>query len=695
MLPAKITHEHLQRAAYVYVRQSTLTQLAENHESRRLQYEQADRARTLGWARVEVVDEDLGRSGSGRVSRPGFERLISAVCVEEVGAVFAIEASRLARNNRDWHHLIDLCGLTATLIIDGAGIYDPCQFDDRLLLGLKGTMSEWELGVLRQRSMAALKAKAERGELLTTVPVGFLRSRDDRCELDPDRRIREAIQLVFAQFQRLGSIRQVLLWFRSEKVELPAVEYGSFGRSVVWKLPTYTTLHHILTNPMYAGAYAHGRTTTKISVKEGSARKRSGLTVPQENWTVLIPEHHDGYISWADYQANQGQIAENARIKGLVTRGPVDRGAALLAGLLRCRRCGRRLHVAYSGATGRVPRYGCRGAAINHGTGTCISIGGLRIDRAIEEAVLAIIQPGSIDAALQAAEEGDLARQQRKQLVELKLQQARYEADLARRQYHAVDPENRLVAAELERRWNAALQVVVEIEAEVAAIDSEQRRLPAAERTALMNLAEDLPKVWHHKSADMRLKKQIVRILIEEVLVDVNESASEVLLVIRWAGGQHTRMAIPKQRKGQHRFTTDRTVVEIVRELAKISRDGQIANVLNRLGLKTGRGNTWNASRVTTLRCYQKIPVFDPIDPDLLGVLTLEQAANALGISVTATRRLLSDGVLRGRQVVPHAPWTIKKEDLKEAAVQNAVERVRNGRKRPRREMDQQLNLNP
>ena len=329
MIPAKITPKHLMRTAYVYIRQSSLGQVRDNLESRRRQYELADRARSMGWSRVEVVDEDLGRSGSGRVERPGFQRLVSAVCLEEVGGVFALEASRLARNNRDWYHLVDLCGLTSTLIIDAEGVYDPHHLNDRLLLGLKGTMSEWELGVMRQRSLVALREKAERGELYTTLPIGLLRTRDDRCELDPDRRIRASIGLVFEKFEELGSIRQVLLWFRQEGVELPSVQYGPFGRGVVWKLPVYSSVHHILTNPVYAGTYAYGRTRTETTIVDGQPRRRQGIPVAQEEWAVLIPEHHEGYIGWEQYQANQKRIAENTQMKGLMSRGAPRRGRPL------------------------------------------------------------------------------------------------------------------------------------------------------------------------------------------------------------------------------------------------------------------------------------------------------------------------------------------------------------------------------
>ena len=696
MIPAKITPKHLTRSAYVYIRQSTLSQVQEHLESQRRQYELADRARSLGWSRVEVVDEDLGRSGSGRVVRPGFERLVSAVCLEEVGGVFALEASRLARNNRDWYQLIDMCGLTSTLIIDAEGVYDPHHLNDRLLLGLKGTMSEWELGVMRQRSLVALREKAERGELYSTLPVGFLRTRDDRCELDPDLRIRKSIALVFEKFEELGSIRQVLLWFRQEGVELPSVTYGPFGRGVVWKLPVYSSLHKMLTNPVYAGAYAYGRTRTETAIVDGQPRRRQGIPVARDKWAVLIPQHHEGYIGWDQYRTNQKRIAENAQMKGLVSRGAPRRGRSLLAGLLRCRRCGRRLHVTYSGATGRVPRYGCRGAAVNHGTGSCISFGGLAADRAVEDAVLAVIQPGAIEAALRAAEHAKADRERDRDVLALKLEQVRYEAERARRQYDATEPENRLVAAELERRWNRALEVVAEVEREWVAFETgERQKGERIDRAALLRLAENLPGVWNDPQSDMRLKKRIVRTLIEEILVDVDEESARIHMIVRWAGGQHARLSVRKRRKGQHRYTTDRKVVEIVRELAAMAPDGQIARILNRLGLKTGRGNSWIASRVTSLRNYHGIPVYDPVACKREGLLTLEEAAASLDVSATVVRRLLRKGILPGRQVVPYAPWTIRAADLDDPAVQEYVGRVHAGRSVPRTPDPEQLTIDP
>lgn len=691
---AKISSGHLQRTAYVYVRQSTMTQVHEHLESQRRQYALTDQARLFGWQQVEVIDEDLGRSGSGRVARPGFERLVAAVCQEVVGGVFALDASRLARNNRDWHHLVDLCGLTATLLIDGEGVYDPRDSNDRLLLGLKGTMSEWELGVLRQRSVEALRLKAARGALYTTVPIGFLRTRDDGLELDPDTRIQAAIRLVFQRFTATGSLRQTLLWFRSERVELPAVEYGPFGRAVVWKLPVYNTLHHIVTNPMYAGAYVFGRNLTRTQVVDGRARKVAGHRRAMAEWPVFLPDHHAGYISWREFEAMQAQLRENAQMKGSMTRGAARRGDALLAGLLRCRRCGRRLHVAYSGAQGRVRRYACRGAMINHGTDKCLSFGGGALERAVEEAVLAVIAPGAIDAALAAAAMRETNDRQQVAQAQLKGAQLRYEAERARRQYDLVDPANRLVAAELERRWNAALDAVA---AHAASLHVMRAPVPTSvpDREALLALATDVPALWRDPATDIRLKKRLVRALIAELLVDVDEAAARIDVVVRWAGGVHSTLAVRKHRTGQHHKATSQEVVTLVRALVPVLPDGRIAAVLNRLGLRTGHGNTWTASRVVTLRHAHAIPVHDPAQMARAGHLTLEAAAATLDVSPSVVRSLITRGLLPATQVIATAPWVIQAADLTNDAVQAYVRAVHARRPLPRRVDPAQLSLTP
>ncbi len=452
----KITAEHVKRRAIVYIRQSSPGQVMHNQESQRRQYGLADHARQLGFQEVEVIDEDLGRSGSGQVERPGFQRLVAEICTGQVGAVFCIEASRLARNGRDWHHLIELCGLVHAIVIDPDGVYDPGVLNDRLLLGLKGTMSEFELNLLRQRSLEAIRQKARRGELQFRLPVGFRWTHNGKVEIDPDRRVQQAVHLVFTKMTELGSARQVLLWFRGEKTSLPALILEAPGNDVIWKLPVYNTIWHLLRNPMYAGAYAFGKTESRTKVVDGRARKSEGHFKPPDTWMVLIRDHHPGYISWEQFEHNQSMLADNAHMKSRMEPKAGRGGRSLLAGLLRCRRCGRMLHVAYSGTRGEVPRYHCRGAQINHGADWCISFGGLKPDGAVAAEILRAVEGNAIEAALEVAARVADQQRQRHRALSLELEQARYEAHLAARRYEAVDPDNRLVAAELEARWNAA-----------------------------------------------------------------------------------------------------------------------------------------------------------------------------------------------------------------------------------------------
>lgn len=685
----KITEDHLRRPAYVYVRQSTMFQVQHNLESQRRQYALMERAKQLGWIQVEVIDEDLGCSGSGSVVRKGFERLVASVCLGEVGAVLSLEASRLARNNRDWHQLVDLCSLTATLLIDHDGIYDPRHLNDRLLLGLKGTMSEFELGLFRQRSVEALKAKARRGELYYTVPIGYLRVGDDRCEKDPDRRIQHALRTVFEKFGEMGSARQVLLWCRQENFLLPCVKYGPQGRHVEWRLPVYNTVHNLLSNPIYAGAYAFGRRTTKTEVVDGRARKRDGVPLAQEQWMVLLREHHEGYIPWDQHQRNVARMHDNANMKGLMrAKGAARSGRSLLAGLLRCARCGRKLHVTYGGRE-RSPRYDCRGAAINHGVATdCMSFAGRKIDEAVERKVLEVVEPAAIDAAILAAKESAAEQEQRRKAKELAIEQARFEADRAWRQFNAVDPENRIVAAELERRWNEALGRVEVAERHLATTVASGQAVPV-DRDRLMELAKNLPGVWFDERTDMALKKRIVRVLIEEVVVD-DKTPGQIDAVIHWKGGQHGAIRVRRNRTGVHCFTTDTDTVELVKSLAEVMSDRDIARQLNRLGRKTGHGNSWNQSRVSSLRNSHEIPVYDPRTKREKGLVNMQEAARHLGVSAMSVVRLIRRGILSARQVMPYAPRLILIDDLGKPAVRTAVDDLQRRVKRPLPEDERQ-----
>jgi DNA invertase Pin-like site-specific DNA recombinase len=431
----KITAKHLERAAHVYIRQSTLHQVRNNQESRRRQYALEDRARELGFKNVVIIDEDLGVSGSGHRERPGFGRLLAAVCNGEVGAVFALEASRLARNNRDWHHLIDLCVFTETIVIDDEGVYDPRLLNDRLLLGLKGTMSEFELGILRQRAQEAYRQKVFRGEILTKVPIGYLRSSSiGGIEMTPDREVQEAIRGVFFQFERLGTLRQVLLWYHQERVALPVVRLDGGVESVLWQLPNYQYLLRILKNPTYAGAFAWGRTCSRSRVVEGRSRKSSGHRVDMDQWQVLLKDHHGAYISWERYLENQQMLSSNRTRSHPTSCGAAREGSALLAGLLRCARCGHKLRVGYRGREGRAPRYYCLTGNIEQGKPSCLCFGGIKADQAVVDAVLEVCQPIGIEASLEVLDGSQAEEDRKRRALELAVERARYESERVRRQ---------------------------------------------------------------------------------------------------------------------------------------------------------------------------------------------------------------------------------------------------------------------
>jgi DNA invertase Pin-like site-specific DNA recombinase len=656
----KVKPEHLDRGAFVYIRQSTADQLLHNTESRRRQYGLADRARRLGWTKVEVVDDDLGRSGGG-IDRPGFERLLAAICEGRVGAVLAIDASRLARNGRDWHTLIEFCGLVDTLIVDEDGIYDPRHPNDRLLLGMKGTMSELELSMFRQRSQAALKQKACRGALFLGVATGYVKVGRDRIEKDPDQRIQEALKLVFAKFAEFQSVRHVHVWLRDEGISLPMVrERAAEGRRVIWKLPLYNTVHNILTNPVYAGAYAFGRTTSKVTIEEGRKRIRRGLRRPMSEWEVLLKHQHDGYISWSTFERNQRVIADNATGKAPVARGAVRRGELLLAGLLRCGHCGRKLYVGYGGKAGR---YYCQGAMVNHGTERCISFGGLRSDEAVGAEVLRVLKPLGVDAAIKALEvqtdEQSAARRQ----LELALEQARFEVAHARRQYDAVDPDNRQVAGELERRWNDALLAMRQIEDDLVALEAKRHPpLSGEERRHLMQLGADLERAWSHPAATPATRKRILRTALQEIIV--RDEEDHIGMVLHWQGGDHTALKVKKNRVGHDRWTLAEDTAVLIRELARLIPDQAIARLLNRAGKPTGRKNGWTKKRVCSFRNHHRIAVFRQDEWAERGEITLKAAADILKVSPMTALRMIRHGKLKGRQLCKGAPWVIKAEDV-------------------------------
>lgn len=674
-----LTPEHLGRAAYVYVRQSSPSQVRHNLESQRRQYGLAGRARELGFGKVEVIDEDLGRSGSGSVERPGFGRLLTAVCEGQVGVVFAVEASRLARNNREWYHLMDLCAHTGTLLADYEDIFDPRRLNDRLMLGLKGTMSEFELGLLRERAIKAQKQMIRRGEVLWDVAVGYVRTEDNGCEMTPDLQVQGAVRGVFAKFREFGSARQVLLWYSQERLPLPSIVPGTSGARVVWRAATNSRILNLVKNPVYAGVFAYGRTRTKAQWEDGRVRKRRGRQVPREEWEVLIPDHHPGYITLKEYERNQATLASNVREK--MTTGAPREGSGLLAGLLRCRRCGRMLHVGYSGSTHRILRYQCVGANLKAGHEKCISFAGRKVDQAVSAMVLKALEPAGVEAALLAWDRSQTQEDEKRKALRLALEKARYEADRRHRQYEAVEPENRLVASELETWWNESLSEVAGLEERIAVETTGDAGPSVAERERLLELGEDLAAAWDHPDASPRLKKRILRTVLVEIVADISESEPEVVLKVHWAGGAHTELRVRKYRTGEHRYKTDRKVVDLVRELAEVSTDRDITRVLSRLGYRTGKGNRFTEGRIRSLRSYHKIPVFDPSKPR--DWATMSEAVARLGVSERTVRRFIERGILPARHAAPHAPWVIKLSDLDRPEMLAAAQAARDGRQGP------------
>jgi DNA invertase Pin-like site-specific DNA recombinase len=678
----KISPDHLGRGAVVYVRQSTIGQVMEHTESQRRQYALAESARSLGFTSVGVIDDDLGRSGSGLVERPGFQKLVAQVCAGSVGAVFCIEASRLARNGRDWHHLIDLCALVGTLVIDPDGTYDPRRVNDRLLLGLKGTMSEYELSLLRQRGLAARDTKALRGELQFILPPGYCWNEIGQIEMDPDERVRGAIELVFHKFQELGSARQVLLWAQDQALQLPITRRNnSSACKIEWRPAAYHTVLQILRHPVYAGAYVFGRTTQRTRVVDGRARKTTGHSKPMAGWNVLLRDHHAAYISWDQYEANQKLISENAHMQRRTDRKSARGGRALLTGLMRCGRCGRTMRVFYGSQSGHAHRYHCRGDDSHVGGWLCIGIGGVRVDRAVAAQIVEAVSAHAIEAAIQAADQSEKADNEIRQALCRELEEGRNEAGTAAKRYEMVDPTKRLVTRELETRWNTALERVAHIEERIAKHDVAAALRPKIDRAALIALARDLPTAWNAPGTDMRTKQRITHILIREVILDLDGATNDALVTIHWHGGRHTELRVPRVRTGRYPADRQPSPVEVMRKLGGQWPDREVAVTMNRMRCKPPDGKAWTTVRVRELRERLGIAPFDP-GASNMETISAEQTAARLGICVGSVHKLIREGILPATQLMFSAPWQIPVAALETETVKTGAREI--AKRRPK-----------
>ena len=667
----KVTASHRSRAALIYVRQSTLVQVERNRESTARQYDLVSRARKLGWPRtaVTVIDEDLGISGASAAGRSGFAQLAAQVGMGQVGIVLCLECSRLARNNADWYRLLELAGMTDTLIADADGIYHPALVDDRLVLGMKGTLSEMELHILRARLDGGIRNKAARGELRRGLPVGLIWGEADGEILrHPDEAVTGVIAAIFGRFAVCGSVRGTWLWLRDQGLKFP-LQPGAYirGSEIIWTEPTYHAVHNVLTHPAYAGAYTFGRSRQQRLVRDDGTFRVRRRVLPQDQWEVLIKDHHEGFTDWATYQANQDKIGQNMRpVAHQPGTGAVREGCALLQGLATCGTCGRKLAVYYEGKHKATPGYYCTGTGnMVDGRGTRhLRAGGVAIDAAVTATFLAALEPVALQACLQAAEQigqgHDAATAQHRRQVE----QARYQAARAERRYQAVDPENRLVARGLEAAWEKALTELAAAETELARREAARpAALTGAERAAILALGDDLQAIWHAPSTTGKDRKQLLRTLLDEVNIAVHRDhdSGHADLVLRWKGGAITELTIPIKRKPPRRLRTDEDTVDLIRRLAAHYPDAKIAGILNRQHRTTARGMSFTASRVQSLRHHWKIPCYQAgAGPQEGELLTVADAAAELGLAPSTFHRWLNDGFIAGEQLTPAAPWRIR-----------------------------------
>ncbi|MGH2581542.1 MAG: recombinase family protein [Anaerolineales bacterium] len=679
-MPAEITPQHLSKIAYVYVRQSSPQQVKHNLQSQQLQYDLVDLAKAKGWPpeKIIVVDEDLGKSAAGATHRHGLEKMLTHLCLGEVGALFCAEASRLARNGREWQQIIDFSAVVGTLIIDYEGAYDPRLPSDRLLLGVKGTVSQFELDLFRKRAQDALRKKAQTGELWFSIPAAFSLTEDDRCEINPDLRIQQAIRLLFQKFRALGSVRQTHIWFCRERIELPVRDSHQHNR-ICWRLPKLGTIHHILSNPLYAGAYIYPRHKTITCIVDGKPKK-SVVTTPPEQYQVVIHNLFPSYITWEEFERNQKRIADNAAMKGHMARGAVRNGEALLLGLVYCQHCSRRMHVRYRAST-VSPTYTCRSAIMGADVKPCPAFQSRRLEPLVITEVLRVLQPHALEAALLTEEKFRQEAGQQRQAFSSALEQARYEADRIKRQLDAVEPEKGLVFRELTRRWEKALRDCNDLQQRETQAPAPEP-IAEQERAMLLKLAQDLNQVWNHPATLVQTKKQLLRILIEQIWVQKREDASWCA-AIHWHGGVHTELLVERMQPRRSRIKDDpsRELIHVIKQLASCANDAHIARVLNLLKRKTHEGHAWTKSDVAQFRATHHLAAFSPEEYEKRGWFNLKTAAKELGINIMSVKKLIRQKIIHATQVMPCAPWVITKAELDKPELRSIVKRMQHRQK--------------
>jgi DNA invertase Pin-like site-specific DNA recombinase len=665
----KIRPDHLERPAFVYVRQSTLFQVRENTASTARQYDLVQRAENLGWSKpsITVIDQDQGCSGSSAVDRDGFQFLIAQVGLGQAGAILSLEASRLARSCSDWHRLLEVCALTDTLVIDEDGVYDPSQYADRLLLGILGTMSEAELHWLRNRLLGGKLARAEQGELRMRPPAGLVFDAAHRLVLDPDEQVQQAVRLLFDVFEQTGSALAVVKHFSKHRLLFPDRLWGKSRDELLWKPLRHGRVLDVLHNPRYAGAFVYGRTQTRTRTLPHEPPRGKGQTcrVAIAEWPIVRHNAHPGYLPWEQFLRNQKRLDDNCTARSDDRRGAVREGHALLQGLVLCGQCGRRMSVRYT-RDGVTPSYECNQVHKQQGGRTCQFVRGDGIDAAVSRLFLEAIQPAQLEVSLATLEQIEDQTRLVEHQWQLRLERAHYEADLARRRFVAVDPENRLVARSLEKEWNEKLTALEQLERERVALPAGTiPRLSSEERQQILSLAEDLPALWHAPITTPAQRKQLLRLLVKDITL--SKEAASIWVAVRWQTNVCTTVEVPRPPRACDASRTPAVVVERVRVLAVDHNDRQTADCLNEQGWKTGRGGSFTASKVQWIRYVHGIANGCPEGPATCargergdGRCSAQAAAKALNVDVSTIAAWCKSGLLDGIQANPHGPWWIR-----------------------------------
>ena len=692
-MPGVIKPEHLMKIIFIYVRQSSLNQVRHHLESQHLQYRLRQRALALGWCEAKIVlcDDDLGITATGVKKRPGFEELLRQLRDGQVGAILVLTASRLTRNGREWHQILEACSVVNALIIDSDGIYDPNLANDRLWLGMKSSFSEYEVNQLRALAQAAIQNKAARGQLFHNLPAGFIRTDDDRLELDPNQRVQHVIRTLFRQFDEAGSIRRVFQWCHRDGLEIPVREY-KHGVGMVWRAPTYSALNRLFTNPLYAGIYMYPRTKTRARMVEDRLVKTRGHRVTAVDNPVLIRNLFESYISAEQFERNQKLIADNTQRRSPMAHGAAREGSSLLAGLIYCSHCSRKLRVHYNHGES-VAYYFCPRNQRTPATKSCLRLRGQALEAVIGEQVLAAVKPVAIEAAVVAEEKLAQAQQDSTAALHLALQQAEYEAQRLERQFNAAEPENHLVYHTLTSRWQKALEKVDDLKSQYQQAQTQHQPLTEQERARLLELASDLSQVWQHQQTSNQTKTRLVRLLVKAVWVKALD-AGKIEATIHWHGGVHT---VFEFRGGRAARATDvkeqQQLVALIQQLALRCDDPQIARILNRARVSDVKDKSWTAAGIAALRKKNQIPIFSPQEYAQRGLFNLEHAAEKLDVSLASVLRLIRLGVITAHQLMKYAPWEIDQTELDKPMVRAAAAALKKRQDIPFHENQQALKL--